>query len=106
MPVIVIAAHRPKPGQDNDLLACVKDHMPTLRSQGLITDRAPVFARAEDGTVIEIFEWKSQEAIDEAHCNPVVQELWQRFAQCSQYIAPAEVPGFTNPFPGLEPIDA
>jgi hypothetical protein len=34
--------------------------------------------QASDGTVIEVFEWKSQEAIAAAHTNPVVQKMWEK----------------------------
>lgn len=34
---------------------------------------------AGDGTVVEVFEWKSQAAIDSAHTNPEVQRLWKFF---------------------------
>ncbi|WP_297535050.1 hypothetical protein, partial [Nitrobacter sp.] len=37
--------------------------MPHLRAEGLVTDREPIIAVAADGTVIEVFEWVSQEAI-------------------------------------------
>ena len=35
--------------------------------------------RARDGTIIEVSEWKSQEAIDAAHKNPNVLAMWEKF---------------------------
>jgi hypothetical protein len=35
--------------------------------------------RSADGTIIEIFEWVSQEAIAGAHSNSAVLALWKRF---------------------------
>ena len=67
IPRIVIVAYRPKPGKDNVLLAELRDHVHLLRSEGLATDRHPVLMRAKDGTVLEIFEWASPAAIEEAH---------------------------------------
>ena len=104
MGLIVICAFRPKPGKEQDLLGVIRDHMPTLRSQNLVTDRMPIVGRAADGTIIEVFEWKHKEAVDEAHRNPVVRALWGRFDACSQYISLRDVAETTSPFPHFEPI--
>jgi quinol monooxygenase YgiN len=67
--VIVIVAYRPKTGRESETLDLVKPRVPTLRKEGLVTDRAPTIMRARDGTIIEVSKWKSQEAIDAAHKN-------------------------------------
>ena len=36
---LVVAAFRPKPGKDADLLACTRDHLPILRTEGLVSGR-------------------------------------------------------------------
>jgi len=64
--VCVIAAYRPKPGKEDGLLELVRSRVPTLRQEGLVSDRAPTIMRAGDGTIIEVSEWKSREAIDAA----------------------------------------
>jgi len=63
--VCVIVAYRPKPGKE-DGLQLVRSRVPTLRQEGLVSDRAPTIMRAGDGTIIEVSEWKSREAIDAA----------------------------------------
>ena len=35
--------------------------------------------RARDCTIVEVSEWKSQEAIDAAHKNPNVLAMWEKF---------------------------
>jgi hypothetical protein len=85
IPRLVIAAYRPKPGKADILLAEVRDHVHLLRSEGLATDRPATVMRAKDGTIIEVFEWASPAAIEEAHSNPRVQQMWARFAACSDY---------------------
>ena len=47
----------------------------------LVTDRPPYAMRAADGTIVEVFEWKSEEAIAGAHGNPQVQAMWGRYAE-------------------------
>ena len=46
--VIVIVAYRPKPGKGTELIDLVRSRVPTLRKEGLATDRAPVIMRARD----------------------------------------------------------
>jgi quinol monooxygenase YgiN len=77
--IIVIVAYRPKPGKETELLELVRNRVPTLRKEGLVTDRKPTIMRARDGTIIEVSEWKSQEAIDAAHKNPNVLAMWDKF---------------------------
>ena len=79
---LVICCFRPKPGKADELLEVIKTHMPTLRSQDLITNRPATVMRASDGTIIEVFEWKSEEHTARAHENPVVLDMWKRFEAC------------------------
>ena len=52
---IVIACYKPKPGKEDALKALVVDHVSTLRSLGLVTQRAPITMQAKDGTFVEVF---------------------------------------------------
>jgi hypothetical protein len=101
---ISVACYRPRPGCEQALLDLVRDHLPPLRGQGLVTDRASIVMRAADGTIIEIFEWVSPEAIAGAHSNPVVLELWKRFEAVCQYEIPANIAEFKAMFAQFEPI--
>ena len=102
--VIVIVAYRPKPEKETELLKLVRSRVPTLRKEGLVTDRAPVLMRARDGTIIEVSEWKSQEAIDAAHKNPNVLAMWEKFfaiCDCVPFRTLAEA---EEMFPNFEPV--
>ena len=54
---ISVACYKPKPDCEAALLELVRGHLPPLRTEGLVTDRASIVMRAADGTIIEIFEW-------------------------------------------------
>ena len=84
---IVISAYRPKPGHADALRALVVDHVPRLREAGLATDRAPIAMEAADGTILEVFEWASAEAIQQAHSHPAVQKMWEEFGAVCEYTA-------------------
>lgn len=100
----VIVLYRPKKGKDEQVLELVRNHLPVLRSQKLVTDRDAMFMRAADGTIIEIFEWASSDAIGDAHQNPVVQELWKKFGEVCDYEVPANLKEFQNLFSEFEMI--
>jgi len=75
----VIAAFKPKPGKQAELAAVVEKHWAILAGRGLVTERPRYAMQAEDGTILEVFEWRSPEAIEQAHTDPAVQALWQEF---------------------------
>jgi hypothetical protein len=80
----VIVAYIPKAGQQA-LLAAVKKHLQVLHVEGLVTDKPGYVMRAADGTIVEVFEWRSAEAIAQAHTNPAVAALWAEFGAACDY---------------------
>lgn len=101
---ISIACYKPRAGCEETLLALVRDHLPPLRAEGLVTDRTSIVMRTADGTIVEVFEWVSAEAIASAHHNPVVLQLWKRFEAVCTYQIPASLPEFQNIFAHFEPL--
>jgi hypothetical protein len=83
---VVIVAYRPFQGREAELDELIKTHIAILRSEGLATDRNPTVLKTKDKTVVEIFGWKSKQAIEAAHSNPAVQKMWERFAQVCEFI--------------------
>ena len=103
--VCVIVAYRPKPGKAAELLELVRNRVPTLRKEGLVTNRTPTIMRARDGTIIEVSEWKSQEAIDAAHKNPNVLAMWNKFFEACDCIPLNTLAEANDLFAGFEPIE-
>ncbi|WP_259065523.1 hypothetical protein HDF24_02005 [Mucilaginibacter sp. X4EP1] len=83
---IVIVAYKPKPGKAEALKALTKTHVPRLKKEGLVTNREPVIAETADGTIVEVFEWLSEEAIQKAHSNAVVLQMWSEYAEVCEYV--------------------
>jgi quinol monooxygenase YgiN len=102
--VIVIVAYRPKPRKEKETLELVRSRVPTLLKEGLVTDRAPTIMRARDGTIIEVSEWKSQEAIDAAHKNPIVLAMWNKFFETCDCIPLNKLSESAEMFAGFQPI--
>ncbi len=94
----VIAAFRPKPGMQDQLKAVVEKHWRVLRAEGLVTDRPRFAMQAADGTIIEVFEWCSPQAIEQAHGNAAVHALWAEFGAACDYVPLSELPESQHPF--------
>ena len=76
----------------------------TAARRGLVTARESIVMRTADGTIVEVFEWVSQEAIAGAHGNPAVQDLWKRFEAVCSYETPANLAEFQNMFGHFEAL--
>ena len=94
----VIVAYRPKAGREGELMAAVRKHLAVLRRENLATDRPSQVMRAADGTVVEVFEWQSTEAIARAHANPEVQALWREFDEACDFVPLAALAEANQPF--------
>src|SRR6266481_322008 len=102
--VVVIVAYRPKPGKENELVDLVRSRVPTLRKEGLVSDRVPTMMRSRDGTIIEVSEWKSREAIDAAHKNPNVLAMWNKFFALCDCVPLKSLAEAEEMFAGFEPV--
>lgn len=83
---VVIACYKPKAGKSEGLKKMMAKHLPILRSQGLVSERTSIMMEAKDGTIIEVFEWKSREAIEAAHANPRVLEMWNEYGEVCEFV--------------------
>lgn len=88
---IVIACYKPKLHKNNELKALVKDHHKVLLAEGLVTERDPIVMEAKDGTIVEVFEWLSQEAVELAHSNLKVQEMWLKYEEVCDFVPVGEI---------------
>ncbi len=105
MGVISMAVYRPRPGRDDELRALIRERPSIMRRLGYLTDREHLVLQAADGTLIELSEWISSDAIDRAHGDREVLAIWDRFDEVCEYLAPAAVGGMDAPFPIFEPQD-
>ncbi len=61
--------------------------------------------RARDGTILEVSEWKSREAIDAAHKNPNVLAMWERFFALCDCVPLNTLAEAGEMFAGFEPVE-
>lgn len=100
----VIVAYKPKAGMELALNALVGKHLRVLAHERLVTERSAYVMRGKDGTLLEVFEWRSVEAIASAHVNPAVMTLWAEFAAVCDYVPLATLAEAQLMFAEFEPV--
>lgn len=101
---VAIAVYKAKLHRDAELLALVRRHSAVLEAEGLITRREPIIMRAADGSILEVFEWRSRDAIAEAHSHPAVLALWGEFEAICEFPPLAGLPEAQRPFAEFEGV--
>lgn len=101
----VIVGYKPKPGKEAALKELMKTHVPRLLAQGLVRDKASYVMEAADGTIVEVFEWLSDEAIQKAHSNPEVQKMWGEYAAVCDYVPIGSLAEAGNIFSAFSSLD-
>jgi hypothetical protein len=101
---IVISCYRPKAGCQDALRALIREHVATLRTIGLVTERIPITMEARDGTFVEVFEWASPQAIGAAHRHPVVLKMWEEYGKVCDYLPISQVPEASQLFSEFTPV--
>ncbi len=102
---IAIVGYKPLQGKETELLALIKTHWQKLNDENLVSDRKPVIMQSSNGTVIEVFGWKSKEAIEAAHSNPAVQRMWGEYAEVCEYVPVGDVEESSSLFSEFTPIN-
>lgn len=105
MGVLTIASYRPKPGKAAEVLALTRDHLPMLVADGLAEPGRRLVGRAKDGTLVEIFVWKSPAAIEAAHQNAAVGALWAKFGDIADFVMAKDLPETAALFAEFDWID-
>jgi uncharacterized protein (DUF1684 family) len=95
---LALAAYRPRPGRENDFLVFLHEELALLRRRGHVTERRAPVVRAPEGELLVVLEWSTDHAVDDAHADPEVLEVWDRKAELVEYIAPAALTGSDTPF--------
>lgn len=101
---IVIVAYQPHQGKEEELMALAKSHWDRLNAESLVSDRKPMLMKNNDGVIIEVFGWKSKEAIATAHSNAEVQKMWKEFAEIADYIPAGEIEEMKSLFSEFSPV--
>lgn len=102
---LAFAMYKPNEGKENELKEILKEHLPILKEYGLISAKETYTIRAKDGTIIEIFEWLSEEAKVIAHQHPAMRQLWGRMMAICTFPAMQDLDESKKSFPNFEIVD-
>lgn len=102
---IVIVGYKPFSGKENQLADLLKNHVKILQQEGLSSDRSSIIMKSKNSTFIEIFGWKSKEAMEAAHTNPVVLQMWGEFAKVCEYVPVGDLDESKELFSEFTPVN-
>lgn len=105
MGIVVMACFRPNKGKQDEVNELLAHNLALLRAKGLVTRRELVTLKAEDGTLVELFEWVSRRALARAEKDDEIQRLWQKFAGISQFVPIAALAEAQQAFSAFEVLD-
>jgi hypothetical protein len=87
-PSVAICTYRIKVGKEDEFIALLRRHWPTLRDLGMVDEEPSLVFRGTDesgGTVItEILTWKDINMPNRAHEIPSVMALWEPMGMCCE----------------------
>jgi hypothetical protein len=88
LPPVAICTYRIKSGKEDEFLALIRRHWPTLRDLELAEDSPSLIFRGSDesgGAVItEILTWRDGNIPNRAHEHPAVMALWEPMGMCCE----------------------
>ena len=98
---LAFAMYKPKEGMEQELEEVLKLHIPLLKEYGLISEKETCTVRSKDGTIIEIFEWMSEESKAVAHQHPATRSLWGRLMAVCTFPTLSDLPEAKKSFPNF-----
>jgi hypothetical protein len=88
IPPVAICTYRVRAGKEDEFIALLRQHWPTLRDLGMVEDTPSLVFRGTDesgGPVItEILTWKDGDIPNRAHDVPSVMALWEPMGMCCE----------------------
>ena len=100
----MICTYKPKRGKEAQLRRVLRKHLRVLWQEGLAAKRKPYLMRSANGTFVEVFEWKSEKAVERAHSNPAVLSMWKEFEACCTYGSLSTLKESRQMFAHFEPV--
>ena len=106
---VVLAVYSVSPKNRKKLLALLPKKRRYFLKAGYVTRRAPLLlqSRKNPELFIDIFEWKSDEAVAKAHKDPKVLAIWGEMGKLCKKIGIGleKLPEAGSAFPHFDPVD-
>jgi hypothetical protein len=75
----------------------------TISSSSLTNHRSVIARQAQDGMIVEVFEWAAG-GLERVHNNAAVQKLWERYAAACDYVPLVSPPELSTQFASFTPL--
>jgi quinol monooxygenase YgiN len=102
---ITLSSYRARDGHADEVLPHLRDEIAALRARGHITSRRAAICRTASGEFLVVSEWSTERAVDDAHEDEAILEIWRRKEQLVEYLAPGELAGSDVPFASFDLIE-
>jgi hypothetical protein len=83
---IALCTYRVKENEDQKFLGVLRQHAPTLRRLGLVTEEPSLLFHGHDDSgksfFVEVLRWKASDGPSLAEQIPEVLAIWERMGQC------------------------
>lgn len=97
--IFCIKTFMPHPGHEQDLEVRLKEHWDGLHAAGLtVPNQEPMFLRSRAGRVLEVFEWKDAESMEEAHRRGELQATWKKILEIATMVPLASLGESSEPY--------
>ncbi|EWM26395.1 hypothetical protein Naga_100715g3 [Nannochloropsis gaditana] len=97
--IFCIKTFMPHPGQEKELETRLQKHWDALHAAGLtVPNQEPLFLRSRAGRVLEVFEWKDAEAMEEAHRRGELQDTWKKLLEVGTMVPLASLGECSEPY--------
>lgn len=100
--ILTFGTYKPKAGKEAELIELIRQHQPTLRKFGLLTSKEGFIVQSQDGTIIEVFEWKGLQEVQAAKQHPVISAMWEKMHSIGDCPPMKDIPETATSFPGFE----
>ena len=104
MGILVICSYRPQAGHEDEARILMAGHVPLLRDHALVTGRPVIQGVAQDGALVEIFEWES---VEKSRGAPAIAEIgahWKAMSAVMDFVPLAQLAEAQHAFAHFNPL--
>lgn len=100
-----VVVYSPRQDREIELRNLLAQHADVLESEGLLGERSPAYFVTPKGMIVEIFDWKSEKAGEDAHSRAAIQTLWNRLGEASEFVSLGQLDIASQLFASMERIE-
>ena len=101
MAKVSIIVLKPKKDRTDELIALLKQSNTTMQKLGIASEREHIISASEDGSIIHIFEWASENSQDAAAEHSEIRDLWMEAERLCEFLKPSALKEFNEVFPSF-----